>query len=438
MRFSGLAFACLAIIALPCHVASADQILNNSSTGDVHAQARRLADGQGRAENDLELGPGDKVLITAYERIDLSGKFTVRADGTVSIPLIGSIRAAGRTLSELDRATSAAIMKATSRSVPVSLEVDTWRPVYAVGDVDKPGVYPFTPGMTVLHALAASGGLARPLSNASPIELNREMAIVHRALEKLKTATAAMTRIEAELNGKETIDLPIALVEIAGPMEAKRLIAAELSILRQHTKTRKVKGATKLAEIELTKREISAYKKQRLDLKKRINLNMEELKKYTKLQAKGLARSSRTLQLRSEIAALEGTSHTVLASIARAQNSMIRITEEKNLLPVTTRLELDKEMQVVQGEIRATKAVLSLYSDLANQLSALSIEEAAALNNPATFEIMRSKSNQQKMIPAKETTLLRPGDVVRVLKPAAPVSNRFGDMLKRRPAPPTQ
>lgn len=427
MLSNRLAFALLALATLPMQSALAEQPVEQTANKVGKLSALTVpADAPAQAETELELGPGDKVQITAYERDDISGTFTVRTDGAISIPLIGKIEARGKTLSELEEATAAAIEAATSRSVPISLEVTAWRSIYAVGDVESPGVYAFTPGMTVLHALAAAGGFQRQLNNASPFEINRESTNLHRAIDELKTATAKRARIQAELDGKDTIKVPAALLKLAGPREARRLIEAELSVLRQNTKSQRLQRATKIAEIKLMKQEIEAYKKQRVDIQKRVALNLEELKKYTKLQAKGLARSSRTLQLRSEIAALDANSHTVLASIARSENSLIRINEEMDLLPINKRLELDRELQEVTASIRQSETVLRLHGELVNRLSLLTTKEAEAIAKPARYEIMRSVANRQTLLPAEETTSLRPGDVVRVLKPAADVPSQFG------------
>lgn len=422
MHTRRLAFAILALAALPLQAALAEQpVAKVSAPGGS-------ANGTAPAEPALELGAGDKVQITAYEREDISGTFTVRTDGTISIPLIGKIQARGRTLTELEEATTAAIETATTRSVPISMEVASWRSIYAVGDVETPGVYPFTPGMTVLHALAAAGGFQRQLNRVSPFEVNRESRSLHGAINDLKTATAKRARILAELDGQTTIELPTALLKLAGATEARRLIDAELSVLRQNNKSQRLQLETKTAEIRLMKREIEAYKKQRIDIKKRVALNLEELKRYTSLQKKGLARSSRTLQLRSEIAALDANAHTVLASIARSENSLIRITEEMDLLPINKRLELDRELQEAENDIRQSETVLRLHGELVDGLALLSTKEAEAVAKPARYEIMRALAYRQTLLPAQETTALRPGDVVRVLKPAIDGPGQLGSL----------
>ena len=54
------------------------------------------------AQTDYVIGPQDVLTVTVYDHADLSGKFTVEADGTLTFPLIGRVKAAGLTLRALE------------------------------------------------------------------------------------------------------------------------------------------------------------------------------------------------------------------------------------------------------------------------------------------------------------------------------------------------
>src|SRR3954449_13356100 len=53
---------------------------------------------------DYVVGPQDVLTITSYDQADLSGKFTIEADGTFTFPLIGRVKAGGLTLRLLEGA----------------------------------------------------------------------------------------------------------------------------------------------------------------------------------------------------------------------------------------------------------------------------------------------------------------------------------------------
>ncbi|MBN9590261.1 MAG: hypothetical protein BGN85_05860 [Alphaproteobacteria bacterium 64-11] len=108
--------------------------------------------------HDYVLGTGDKIHLTVYDEPDLSGDFMVDGAGVVRLPLIGQIRAAGRTSPQLEAAVGGALANGYLRSPRVSVEVVTYRPFYVVGAVGRPGEYPYVNHMNVLNAIAIAGG----------------------------------------------------------------------------------------------------------------------------------------------------------------------------------------------------------------------------------------------------------------------------------------
>jgi polysaccharide export outer membrane protein len=104
------------------------------------------------------LGPGDKLHIITFDEPQLTGDFLVGADGMVSLPWIGDVPARGRTESELRADIEAKLKDGYILNPAVSLQVMTYRPFYILGEVNKPGEYPYTAGLTVMSAVATAGG----------------------------------------------------------------------------------------------------------------------------------------------------------------------------------------------------------------------------------------------------------------------------------------
>ncbi len=107
---------------------------------------------------DYLLGPGDKVRVTVYGEQSLSGEFFVTGSGLMSLPLIGEIKAGGMTVGQFQVAVQKALSDGYLKDPRVSAEVLTFRPFYILGEVEKPGTYPYTSGLTVLNAVATAGG----------------------------------------------------------------------------------------------------------------------------------------------------------------------------------------------------------------------------------------------------------------------------------------
>jgi polysaccharide export outer membrane protein len=108
--------------------------------------------------SDYRLGTGDKVRVTVYDETDLSGEFEVDATGYVRLPLIGQVKAGGRTAYQLEGAVEQSLMDGYLKSPRVSVEVTTYRPFYIIGQVSRPGQYPYTNNMSALDAVGVAGG----------------------------------------------------------------------------------------------------------------------------------------------------------------------------------------------------------------------------------------------------------------------------------------
>lgn len=108
---------------------------------------------------DYHLGPGDQIRVITYDEPQLTNSFTVGADGTVSIPLVGTIQASGMTANQLASAITSSLSGSKLISQPsVSVEIAAYRPISVLGEVNHPGQYPYEPGMTTLDAVALAGG----------------------------------------------------------------------------------------------------------------------------------------------------------------------------------------------------------------------------------------------------------------------------------------
>jgi polysaccharide export outer membrane protein len=113
----------------------------------------------GLSGGEYRLQPGDLVRIITYGEDPLTGEFRVSDQGSIALPLAGSVQAADRTPHQLEDAITTLLKKRGMLTKPsVSVEVSTYRPIYVLGEVNKPGQYPYQPGMTVVSAAAVAGG----------------------------------------------------------------------------------------------------------------------------------------------------------------------------------------------------------------------------------------------------------------------------------------
>jgi protein involved in polysaccharide export with SLBB domain len=107
---------------------------------------------------DYKLGIADKVRIIVFDEPTLSGEFVVNANGSLSVPLIGDVPAAGRAVASVRDDIQTKFAAGYLRNPRVSMDVLNYRPFYILGEVNKPGEYPYSNGLTVLNAVAIAQG----------------------------------------------------------------------------------------------------------------------------------------------------------------------------------------------------------------------------------------------------------------------------------------
>ena len=124
-----------------------------------HAGAEPAAAGSATAAApDYHLGPTDRVHITVFDEDNLTGEFSVTADGNISMPLIGAVPAVGRTADQVRTDIETRLKDGYIKDPRVSVEVLKYRAFYILGEVNKAGEYPYLPGLTVMGAVATAQG----------------------------------------------------------------------------------------------------------------------------------------------------------------------------------------------------------------------------------------------------------------------------------------
>jgi polysaccharide export outer membrane protein len=104
------------------------------------------------------LGSGDKLKITVFGETDLSGEYEIDGSGGVAFPLIGTVPAAGGTARKLESRIIGKLKDGFLKNPTINIEVLTYRPFFILGEVKRPGSYPYKNGLTVLNAVAMAGG----------------------------------------------------------------------------------------------------------------------------------------------------------------------------------------------------------------------------------------------------------------------------------------
>jgi polysaccharide export outer membrane protein len=118
------------------------------------------------------LDTGDKLRVVVYGQEGLTNTYAIDAGGSITMPLIGSVPARGRTPAGLAAEISGSLRRGFIREPSVAVEVEAYRPFFILGEVAAPGQYPYVPNMTVESAVAIAGGF-------SPRALRDRVTVTH-------------------------------------------------------------------------------------------------------------------------------------------------------------------------------------------------------------------------------------------------------------------
>lgn len=121
-----------------------------------------------------KLAAGDVITIRVFGEEDLSReKIRLTDAGTIPYPVLGEVRARGLTIGEIEKSITAGLGGRYLVNPRVSVTIEEYRPFYINGMVERPGGYPFQPGLTVLKASSLAGGF-KERASFSKISIIRE------------------------------------------------------------------------------------------------------------------------------------------------------------------------------------------------------------------------------------------------------------------------
>lgn len=187
-----LIFSCLllasCLLHLPLHA------------GPAVSSPPAAPDAAAKMESGYLLQPGDRVSIRIYPEDEYikGGEMEISSEGNITLPLVGKIAVAGKTIIEAERTIRDLLAEDYLVSPEVVIEVLQYKQhsVVVLGQVRKPGTYPFPQGttqLTLLQAISLAGGFS-DVANTKKIQVMRNKEGAKQTIQ---------ANAEAIINGKE-------------------------------------------------------------------------------------------------------------------------------------------------------------------------------------------------------------------------------------------
>lgn len=300
----------------------------------------------------------------------------------------------------------------------VSVEVVQFRPIYIVGAVERPGEYAYRPGLTVLQAIGIAGGLYRVTeSGLLRLERDRIAAVGTVQVTKLeiRRMLARRARLEAELAGADQIQPP---PELAGDDEATTLLAQETFVMKSRNTAlhSQLKALAELKQLYANEAQSLANKKETQD--KQVALTNKELEGVGSLVRKGLAVASREFALERIVADLESKSLDIETARLRAIQEAGKADRDSTDLVNDRAARIAVDLREARATLEQLEAKLRTANDLVREATVAAplmvLDRSASLSEKPVFVIVRKSDGKSRDITADESTIVQPGDVVRI------------------------
>lgn len=125
------------------------------------------------SSNSYRLGAGDLITVQVYDEPEMSVETRISDRGTISYPFLGELSVKGLTALQLEDDITARLKGPYLVNPEVTVSILEYRPLFVNGEVEKPGGFPFSPGLTVRKAISLAGGF-KERANRSRINVVRE------------------------------------------------------------------------------------------------------------------------------------------------------------------------------------------------------------------------------------------------------------------------
>lgn len=394
----------------------------------VTAQGQPAPAGPATETRSFPLGPRDQLRLRVgqWEPTqgvympwpDFGGDYLVGSDGTLSLPMIGTIMAAGRSPEEVAGEISVELYTKAGLVEPptVSIEVTEYRPIYVIGAARQPGAFPFVPGLTVLKAVGLAGGVDsgegwHPDQQRNAVSALGEYEVLRMDLWRYLAQSA---RVEAELAGSETIEMPQRLEESP--------VAATLLELQYEIKSANDSAMeSSLAQIrsleELLNRQIVQLDARIALRDEQVNLARKDLASVDQLLDKGLSVASRQILAARTVADLESGRLELETARLQAEQQLNEARRDQLDLVNDRRRDLLRLLEETRAQVTSIEKRMETAKSLfATASRSERLENMTSVGKPV-FTITRRTADGYESISAEGITELLPDDVLEIEVP---------------------
>jgi protein involved in polysaccharide export with SLBB domain/septal ring factor EnvC (AmiA/AmiB activator) len=405
-----------------------------SATPNI-AEGPKIVGSAGRAPAEALFGVGDRLKVAFFERVEveedkwgrassasalrgilqrpeLSGEYTVQGDGTISVPLLGSIPVANRSVQQVHANLAESFEQLLGRKGLVNILSLERSPIYVLGPVKNPGSFKYVPGMTILHAIALAGGLDRGASDPwQKIEAVREIQKRSGAVDAMLKLLARGAVLKAERDGMEP-KIPPRLIGLVGAAEAANLVNEQSDRRKAVAIARKNRERATLTGLESAKQDVAVYGRMEA-LDELVKLRQDRVNSMRTLVDRNVLSMPVLNQVQSELTDAEQRRRDALNQYAMAKQRLASMEAEAQRVQADLKNDLEAEIETIERQIADNEREFSISEGVLDTLPAT--RAPSAKENRVTYQVVRQTAAGPVGIESAGMTVLQPGDLVNII-----------------------
>lgn len=357
---------------------------------------------------DYTLRKGDVIAYSIITANEIAGEAAIDVSGDITLPLIGSMRADGKSLSDFRKEvqllyTRSAYTEVLSsghemlrRLTPevVTIDIARYRPIYVMGAVTAPGEVVFSPGMIAIQAIISAGSVGSAAANDEGLQLQFDAFILR---ERIAQAQRDRDRLTADLARMRGDDGVLSEEEELGWLGARKAERHAQKMAYEKT-------------VEQFRQRLAALEQQKANTDESARLDAAELEQVEVLAKKGLAQLVRITDARQALLASTGRALEVGSEMAEVELELTRLMLGRD---VDRMAEISSILEGISAADANLAILHSQYRALFG-LAALRSEDEEDYESGLEILIIRGQGEGARTLHAEETTPVMPGDVLKV------------------------
>jgi len=360
----------------------------------------------------------DRTTSELIERTEFSGEYIVQDDGNIFLPLFGSVAVAGHTPRQLESELVSLFKSNLTRNGKVSIVLAKREPIYIVGPVTKPGAHEYSPGMTVMHAIALSEGLGATYTDFSrAAETIRERERLDKSTREMQLLLARQSALVAERDGAPAA-VPQRLREMSSADQGRVLVDAFVSERKLLTATREARRKSLEATTDAAKHEIELLRARLIHLQNSVHNRSARLNIVAGLRDRGSFNEHALYLVQNELSDVLEREDSVKTALAQTEEKLSQARHEITRLNADTKMELYKELRTIEHDLIEAELV-QRSSERLIRAAGSDAQSVALTPNDLSFAIVRRTETGQKKFDATAMSLLQAGDLLEISRKPA-------------------